>query len=347
MKSIRVGITHGDINGISLEMIAKALAAPELLEFCTPIVFSDEQCFMQSAGLIKVEQAIPMEVIASAKEAIDGRVNLVRACKGNPQIEWGKQTEMALKAEADSLNAAIEAYKAGIIDILVCAPGQLDNNIDSHSLSDFIRKAVEAEGKEFDWVLNGDLRTLKLHPLEFSTELGEGMAKEALANDLKSIREHLRQDFGFIQPRIAFLSSNETLANEIKELRDEGGMTIFGPFAAKEFIANGYQAHYDAVLFLEEEEARHQLIASLEPSTTIGYVSGLPIVLTYPLTGVCYNKAGKSLADEYPLRNAIYAAIDIYRSRRNYHEATRRPLEKLWVAKGRDDFKLDITKEDA
>lgn len=342
----RVGITHGDINGISLELIAKALAAPELMEFCTPIVFSDEHCFLESAKSIEIEQNIPFEVIASAKEVIDGRVNLVSVCSDNPKIEWGQQTETALKAEADSLNAAIEAYKEGIIDVLVCAPGQLDNNVDSHPLSDFIQRAVQTDGKVFDWIMADGFRTLKLPPLEFTTELGEGMAKEAFAADVKAINQHLREDFGFIKPRIAVVSGRETLANDLSDLRDNG-VIVFGPFVANEFIDAGQQAHYDAVLFLDEEEARHRLIASLNPETTIGYVSGMPIVLTYPLTGVNYSEAGKSLANETPLRNAIYTSIDIARNRRRYHEATRHPLEKQWVAKGRDDFKLDLTKEDA
>ena len=346
MKMTRVGITHGDINGISLELIAKALAAPELMEFCTPIVFSDEHCFLQSAKAIEIEQPIPFEVIASANEAIDGRVNLVSVCANNPKIEWGQQTETALQAEADSLNAAIEAYKSGIIDVLVCAPGQLDNNVDSHSLSDFIQRAVQTDGKVFDWILADGLRLLKLQQQEFTTELGEGMAKEAFAADVKAINQHLREDFGFIKPRIAVLSSHEALANDLSELRD-AGVVIFGPFSADEFLEAGQQAHYDAVLFLDAEEASHKLISSLSVETTIGYVSGMPIVLTYPLTGVNYSKAGKSLANETPLRNAIYTSIDITRNRRRYHEATRHPLEKQWVAKGRDDFKLDLTKEDA
>ncbi|MBE6332268.1 MAG: hypothetical protein E7070_08205 [Bacteroidales bacterium] len=345
MKLTRVGITHGDINGIGLELIAKALAAPELMEFCTPVVFSDGDCFMQAARLIDIEQPIPLEVIASAQEIMDGRVNLVNACKEKPHIEWGKQTEASLKAEADSLNAAIEAFKAGIIDVLVCAPGQLDNNVDGHSLSDFVRRAIESEQKGFDWILNNRLRILQLQPLEFTTELGEGIVKEAFKTDMKSIVAQLREDFGFIKPRIAIVSGKQDIASSLNELRDDG-LVIFGPFAANEFIEKRLYEHYDAVLFQEEEEARHKLIASLTPDNTIGFASGMPLILTYPIQNVGYDMAGKSSADATAMRNAIYASIDICRSRRSYNEATRKPLEKQWVPKCRDDFKLDLTKED-
>ena len=38
-KLLRVGITHGDINGIGYELILRTLADPELLEICTPVIF--------------------------------------------------------------------------------------------------------------------------------------------------------------------------------------------------------------------------------------------------------------------------------------------------------------------
>ena len=36
---IRVGITHGDINGVGYEVILKTFSDPAMLELCTPIVY--------------------------------------------------------------------------------------------------------------------------------------------------------------------------------------------------------------------------------------------------------------------------------------------------------------------
>lgn len=346
MKLLKVGITHGDINGISLELITKALSAPELLEFCTPIVFSDEACFMQTAKLFEFEQPIPLEVISSARQAMDGRVNLVNACSEHPQLAWGEQTETSLKAEADSLNAAVDAFKSGLIDILICAPGQLDNSLDSHALSDFVKQASGSENPVFDWVINDQVRILKLQPVAYTTELGEGFAIESFKNDIKSINAQLREDFGFIRPRMALLSSNSKLSNTIQELQEEG-LTIFGPMDNEKFVAEDLCNHYDAVICQDVEETRHTIISKLNKENTIGYVSGMPIILSYPFIGVEYNIAGMGNVDDTSFRNAIYTALDIHRNRHRYHEATRHPLEKQWIPKGRDDFKLDLTKEEA
>ena len=38
-KQIIAGITHGDINGIGYEVIIKALMAPDINDFCVPVVY--------------------------------------------------------------------------------------------------------------------------------------------------------------------------------------------------------------------------------------------------------------------------------------------------------------------
>lgn len=340
-----MGFTHGDINGVGPELIAKVLSAPEMLEICTPIIFSDAMCFGKTLESVQLDNPIGPEIIDHPSEAKDGRVNLLNVCKSTPVIEWGQQTEAALHAEACSLNAAVEAFKHHDIDVLVSAPGNLDNDVDSHSMSDFIRQALSSEGSDFDWIINGSLRTLKLHAIQTSTELGEGFAIEAFKNDLKAIYQQLRADLCEIRPRVAVLSGNQKLTRDLTDLQEEG-FTIFGPFDAQSFIEAGNLPHYDAVLFLNEEEARHRLIDSLDATQTYGYVSGMPLILTYPMTGISYNIAGKDQADETAIRLALYAAIDTFRHRESYAYATRRPLEKQWVPKGRDDFKLDLTKEE-
>ena len=52
----------------------------------------------------------------------------------------------------------------------------------------------------------------------------------------------------------------------------------------------------------------------------------------------------------WPLKNlyrqALYAALDIYRNRIRYREATANPLRKQYFDKGGDNEKLDLTKEE-
>lgn len=345
MKLLRIGITHGDINGVGYEMLLKVFQDPEMLDVCTPIIFGNAQVAAATARQIELEP-IPFNVIARADDAIEGRVNLVSVCKeANPELQFGQQTEAALQAEAKSLTAAIEAYRHHQIDALVTLPGHLDNDADSHALSDYIRRALGSEEESFDWIINGQVRALLLRSMDASTELGEGLASETLQVQIKTISQCLRQDFCLIKPRIALVSNQGKTKHDIDDLREDG-ILIFGPFEAGTFSEDARQYHYDGCLFLGEEDACQEIISQEEPDHAIGYVSGLPIVLTYPIHGIDYQHAGQGVTCEISLRQAIYAAIDIMRNRQRYRYATHNPLEKQWVPRGRDDFKLDLTKEE-
>ena len=78
----------------------------------------------------------------------------------------------------------------------------------------------------------------------------------------------------------------------------------------------------------------------------VNYTAGLPIVRTSPAHGTAYDIAGQNIASEDSFRQALYTALDIYRCRKFYREATSNPLRKQYFDKGGDNEKLDLTKED-
>ncbi len=341
----KIGFTHGDINGIGCEMLLKVLQDPEILEFCTPVIFGSAKVLRDTACQTGIGM-IPLNVIDNAADAIDGRINLVPVCGDNePDIQFGQQTEASLQAEADSLTAALEAYDNDHISALVTLPGQLDNDQSSHALSDFIHRALNIHEASFDWIINDHLRILQLHHYDVTTELGEGIVSEAFQNDIRAISQSLRFDFGIMRPRIAVVSPHEKLHSDLEELHEQG-VLAFGPLDATAFTQGEWQEHYDGCLFHDNDEAFKQAISSHDPEYNVGYISGLHLILTYPFVGIHYDIAGQGQASEVPLRQAIYAALDILRQRIRYRQATRHPLEKHWVPRGRDDYKLDLTKDE-
>lgn len=345
MRLLKIGITHGDINGISYEVLLKVFQDPEMLELCTPVIFGSAQVAAQVAQALEMEP-LRFHVIENAAAAQDGRINLVPVCQdAEPEIQFGQQTEEALQAEAQSLTAALNAYRERSVDALVTLPGHLDNDDTAHALSDFIRRALDVQEDTFEWAIAGPIRLLKLQQMDVSTELGAGLASETFQQHLKAISQSLRADCGLIRPRLAVISSQPKLRYDIDELHDAGVM-VFGPFDPQQFIEGGWQHHYDACLFLGADEARKQILAAEDADLHVGYVSGLPVVLAYPMQDIAYDQAGRGVTSEVPLRQSLYAAIDIVRNRISYHHATYRPLEKQWVPRGRDDFKLDLTKEE-
>lgn len=341
----RVGITQGDINGIGYELILKTMQSPEILEICTPIIFGSAKVVDELMHTFELEP-FPLNIIKNADEAIDGRVNLVDLTVGKElNVEWGQQTEEALRAEADSLTAAIHAHHNRKIDLLVTAPGNLDNDLESHALCEFVHRVMGGEETSFDWIINGSLRTLALHNPEASTELGEGIVQENIATDIRNVNTQLRRSFRYIEPRIAVLSRSQKLTASLNDLR-ESHIMVFGPFDPAGFVEKQLWRHYDAVIFIDCENERNLLLDQQDNDYTYGFVSGLPLIITYPIMPISYEIAGQGIANEVPFRQAIYAGLDICKNRRAFANATRHPLEKQWIPKGRDDVKLDLSKSE-
>ena len=70
-RKIRVAITHGDINGISYEVILKALEDTRLLELCTPVVYGSAKIAAFYRKSLDMPQ-LPFSQVASGEEIKDG-----------------------------------------------------------------------------------------------------------------------------------------------------------------------------------------------------------------------------------------------------------------------------------
>ena len=78
----------------------------------------------------------------------------------------------------------------------------------------------------------------------------------------------------------------------------------------------------------------------------LNFTAGLQYVRTSPDHGTGYDIAGKNEANEQSMRQAIYAAIDIFRNRERYSEMTQNPLRRMYFDKSGDKEVLDLTKVD-
>jgi 4-hydroxythreonine-4-phosphate dehydrogenase len=118
---LKVGITHGDINGISYEVIIKALEDERMCELCTPIIFGSAKLIGYYKKVLGIEN-FAVNQVNTVRQAKDGVVNLVNIVDGELKVDMGKATAEAGRAAVLSLDAAVEALKEGSIDVLVTAP---------------------------------------------------------------------------------------------------------------------------------------------------------------------------------------------------------------------------------
>ena len=302
MKLVRAGIVVGKNNIEGYETLINVLSEPDFIELCTPVIFGSLESAEAAIKKVEPENAVTFNVLKAMNESVDGRINFIDN----------------LSSETDAINIAVNSYLDNCVDALIVMAHEVYNDPGKQRLTATIAESMQHENKGFlDWFCNDKNRSINISSLD----------------DIEVINKSLRWDYTLIRPRMAVISNKEELSEKIANLR-ENGYNIFGPFNPGKEETKDIYKKYDALLFLDELKANNQFKNSLNArQRSHGYISGLPMVLTYTLKS----------PETTNLKEAIYSAIDIDRARMKYRKATFSPLEKLWNPKGRDDFKLDLS----
>ena len=333
-RKLVVGITQGDGNGIGYEVIIKALADERILDLCTPVIYGSSKIFGFYKKQIHNIDQINTNVITSAKDVHQKRVNIVNCLPENVFVEPGQATPESAKAAMTSLERAVEDIKEGYIDVLVTAP--------------FNKRAMSAEGfgytghteyleKEFgveEVAMIMVCDRLKVGVVTGHIALKDvckSITSEKIVKKLRLMQTSLQRDFGIDSPKIAVLGLNPhcgdggLLGDEEQQIilpavqaATEEGIMAFGPYSPDGFFGTNY-SKFDAVLAMYHDQGLTPFKA-LAFEEGVNYTAGLPIVRTSPDHGTAYEMAGRDMADPRSMISAIYAAIDIYNRRADYDE---------------------------
>ncbi len=350
-ERIRVGITHGDINGVGYEVIMKTFCEPAMLEICTPIIYGNPK--VMACHRNALEMNLSFSAIQSAEEAQDDRLNLVTVSDEEVKVDFGRPTREAGQAALAAMEQAIHDYKDGLIDVLVTAPInkatiQSDEfNFPGHT--EYIQACV-GDGAEALMVLMNERIKVALVTTHLPiARVAEAVNEEAIISKLRIFHDSLKRDFGISTPRIAVLALNphagdhgllgseeDTIIRPALQKASEEGIPCFGPYAADGFFGSRSYEQYDGVLAMYHDQGLTAFKA-LAMDEGVNFTAGLPIVRTSPDHGTAYDIAGKGKADEASMRQAVYTAIDVYRNRQVWDESHANPLEKLYHERREDD----------
>ena len=361
-RNIRVGITHGDYNGVGYEVMLKALADDQIPEIFTPVLFADMRLIERAAKELQI-QLPPMAAVASAAEARDGRINVVDLRLPDIKVEPGQPDAASGAAAVKALEEAVAAVKEGDIDVIVTAPISKEAvqsdafHFPGHTeyLADRAGDGFKAQMILFEDSLRVALVTTHL-PI---SEIPQAITRERVADTVRRFDAVLRQDFGIERPRIAVLGLNphcgdggvigseekEQIIPAINDLADEGIMA-FGPFSSDAFFASdrGYR-NFDGVVAMYHDQGLAPF-KTIARTGGVNFTAGLPFVRTSPDHGTACDIAWKGIADPQSMREAIYRAIDIFRTRRRHLQAARNPLRKApkpdRADKRKDDHKDEL-----
>ena len=344
-KLIRVGITHGDTNGIGYELILKVFADSEMFELLTPIVYGSPKVatYYRKA----TNSQTNFQTVARAEDSIDGRLNLVSCFDDEIKIEMGQPSEEAGRAARLALEQAVKDLKDGKIDVLVTAPVNKKTleckEFPFAGHTDFLDARLgNGEGKALMMLASESLRVALATTHLPISKVAEAITPERIETKLRTLYAALRQDFLIPMPRIAVLGLNphngdggllgdeeeKVISPAIKKLSGEG-IHVFGPFAADGFFGSREYVHYDAIFAMYHDQGLAPFKA-LAMDDGVNVTLGLPYLRTSPDHGTAYDIVGKGIASEQSLRQAIFMAVDLYRNRKSDSEARENPLPKLY-----------------
>lgn len=360
-ENIKIGITLGDPSGVGTETVIKIFRDQRMYDMATFVFYGASKAVGFYKSKIKEAEGVNYNLVRSAAEASPRKFNLVECGKPDMRIAVGEPSAESGAVAVESLRRAVADVKAGAIDVLVTAPVN-KNVMDEAGFGAVGHTEFLAQefGGEPLMLMCSDVMRVGLATIHLPVaEVAKALSKELIVKRLNQLHKSLKEDFGVRAPRIAVLALNphagdggllgkeeqEIITPAIKEVY-ENGVLAFGPFAADGFFAAGTFKRYDAVLAMYHDQG----LAPFKTLTPYGVnvTTSLKVVRTSPDHGVGYDIAGKGVADESSMRNAIYMAMDIYNSRIREAEYAANPLPHIVRERhGRDrdrdvkDLKMD------
>jgi len=338
-ENIIVGISIGDLNGIGSEIILKTFEDSRMLELCTPVIFANVKILSFVKRNLNLE--LPLHGIDSLDQIVLGKINVLNVWKEGVDINYGKSDDVIGKYAIKSLVAATNALKENSIDVLVTAPIN-KSNIQSEDFkfpghTDYLEK--ELEGNALMLMISENLKVGLLTDHVPVNEIAKHLSEKLIFQKIETVKKSLIQDFGINNPKIAILSLNphagdngvigkeddQLLKPTIKKIFEKGTL-VFGPFAADGFFGSNQYIQYDAVIATYHDQGLIPF-KTLAFGNGVNYTAGLNKIRTSPDHGTAYEIAGKGIADYNSFKEAVYVALDIYKSRNQHHEIAQNPLK--------------------
>ena len=338
-ENIIVGISIGDLNGIGSEVVLKTFEDSRMLEFCTPVIFANVKIISFVKKTFESTSAI--HGIDTLEQIVVGKINVLNVWRENVDVTFGVNDENIGKYAIKSFVTATKALKEGKIDVLVTAPIN-KYNIQSDEFkfpghTDYLNQ--ELEGNALMFMIHDNLRVGLITDHIPVNEVASHLTEDLIKQKIETIKQSLIQDFSINKPKIAVLGLNphagdggvigkedDTILKPIIKKLFEKGTMVFGPYPADGFFGNSQYEKFDAVIAAYHDQGLIPF-KTLSFGNGVNYTAGLNKVRTSPDHGTAYDIAGKGIANHNSFKEAVFLAIDIYNSRNQYAEISKKPLK--------------------
>lgn len=338
-EKIKVGISIGDFNGIGIEIILKTFSDKRMLDFCTPIIFASTKLISVWQKTLNIN--LPVNGIREADKAIVGKINILNLWKEDIEVNLGEATTLSGEYAFKSLKEATKSLANGEIDVLVTAPINKDN-IQSEDFkfpghTEYLESQLDGESLMI--LMSENLRIGLITGHIPVSKISETITAELIQRKVEILYKTLIEDFAISKPKIAILGLNphcgdngvigtedDTIIRPTIAEIQETGKLIYGPYAADSFFGSGNYKNFDAILAMYHDQGLAPF-KTLAFGGGVNYTAGLSKIRTSPDHGTAYELAGKDKANINSFKEAVFSAIQIFRTRSEYKSLTENVLK--------------------
>jgi 4-hydroxythreonine-4-phosphate dehydrogenase len=319
-----LAITLGDPSGIGPEVVAKALKRRETYEQAVPVVIGTVAVMTDAARLVGLEARIraikaPGEAAGSA-----GTVDVLNV-DGFEETKFptGKHSVESARASHAWVERAAHLCMQGDVAGMVTAPV----NKEAWHMAGFedtghqeVFKRLTSSGYVATMLVSGRLRCMHLSTHKSLREACDYVTR---ANVLRAIRltDAEFKNWGFQRPRIAVAGLNphasdngligreelDQIAPAIADARSSG-IDATGPVPADSVFNQAIAGKYDVVVVMYHDQGHIAIkVHGFEESISVNL--GIPFLRTSVDHGTAFDIAGKGVADETSMIEAIRLAV--------------------------------------
>jgi len=321
-----IAITMGDAAGIGPEIIMKALAAPGVFGYCRPLVIGDA-ARLQLAGE-RVGSTLSIDDVEDLRHAAysHGRVACVDLANIPADLPFGKMSAIAGEGAYRYIERAVRLVQEGVAQAICTAP--------------LSKEALHAAGHKYPGhtellaALTGTpevsmmLVAPKLRVIHVTTHIGLLDAIEridaALVERVIGRAHDVLARAGIASPRIGVCGINPHAGENGLFGRGEEatkiepavrnaqarGWDVKGPLPADTLFFLAARGDYDIVVAMYHDQG-HGPIKVLGLEAGVNITVGLPMVRTSVDHGTAFDIAGRGLADERSLIEALRQASEL------------------------------------
>lgn len=316
----RIGLSQGDFNGISYEIMLKAFSDARMFETFTPVLYGQSKAFSYYKKNFGMESP-NYSLTRDARQSWDKKFNIINIVENELKIEPGAPSGVSAEMSVLSMKRAADDLQKGYIDALVMAP---DSPAVAKSNRDFLL-SFHKEADPVQVLVNGQLRIgLATGDVPLSAALAQ-IDIRFLTSKLSTFAEALKTDFGISSPKIAVMGVNPhsgslPTGDDEKVVKAVGdaqrkGIFAFGPFSVSQLFVTGWWKKYDGIMALHYEQGVFPMkFLSLDGCAY--YWAGLPVVCAAPLHGPAFDIANTNQAVPDAYRKAIFLAYDVLSHRK-------------------------------